>query len=102
MRIPFAIPAHATRAFDIVGLGQNSVDYVASVASFPVANTKARLERFAVLPGGQVATAIAACARLGWRTRYVGAFGDDEAGRVARDSLSCEGVDLSAAKTVRG
>ena len=57
MRIPFAIPAQATRAFDIVGLGQNSIDYVASVGSFPVINTKARLERFAILPGGQVATA---------------------------------------------
>jgi sugar/nucleoside kinase (ribokinase family) len=101
MRIPFAIPAQATRAFDIVGLGQNSVDYVASVASFPVINTKARLERFAVLPGGQVATAMVACARLGWRTRYVGVFGDDEAGRIARDSLSSEGVDLSAARTLR-
>jgi sugar/nucleoside kinase (ribokinase family) len=101
MRIPFAIPARATRAFDIVGLGQNSVDYVASVAHFPVINTKAQLERFAVLPGGQVATAMVACARLGWRTRYVGVFGDDEAGRVARDSLSCEGVDLSAARTIR-
>jgi sulfofructose kinase len=101
MRIPFAIPAQATRAFDIVGLGQNSVDYVASTSSFPVPNSKARLERFAVLPGGQVATAMVACARLGWRTRYVGAFGDDEAGRIARDSLSHEGVDVSAAKTIR-
>jgi sugar/nucleoside kinase (ribokinase family) len=44
---------------------------------------------------------MAACARLGWRARYIGVFGDDEAGRVARDSLSGEGVDLSAAKTIR-
>ena len=54
------------------------------------------------LPGGQVATAIVACARLGWRTRYIGSFGDDEPGRLSRESLTREGVDISAARTVPG
>ncbi len=41
-----------------------------------------------------------ACARLGWRARYVGRFGDDARGRLARASLQDEGVDLSACEDV--
>lgn len=102
MRIPFAVPGREGRAFDLVGLGQNSVDYVAVAATHPAPNSKQRLEQFACLPGGQVATAIVACARLGWRTRYIGSFGDDAPGRLSRESLTAEGVDISAARTVHG
>ena len=97
--MPFGLPI---RAFDLVGLGQNSVDYVAVAATHPAPGSKQRLEQFACLPGGQVATAVVASARLGWRTRYVGRFGDDAAGRLARESLTAEGVDLRASRTVPG
>src|SRR6266480_2774411 len=102
VRVPFAVPRAAARTFDLVGLGQNSVDYVAVAATHPAPNSKQRLEQFACLPGGQVATAMVACARLGWRTCYIGSFGDDEAGRLSRESLSAEGVDIRAARTVPG
>ena len=101
MRLPFAVPA-AGPAFDVVGLGQNSVDYLAVAAAAPGVNVKLRLDRFARLPGGQTATAMAACSRLGWRARYVGVFGDDEPGRLSRESLTREGVDVSASRTVPG
>jgi len=97
--MPFALPI---RAFDLVGLGQNSVDYVAVAAMHPAPGSKQRLEQFACLPGGQVATAVVAAARLGWRTRYIGSFGDDAAGRLARESLTAEGVDHRASRTVPG
>jgi sugar/nucleoside kinase (ribokinase family) len=84
----------------VVGLGQNSVDLLAVVNGFPRSNTKHRLERFTRLPGGQVATAMVCCARLGWRARYVGRFGSDDLGRFGLDSLTAEGVDVSAATTV--
>jgi sulfofructose kinase len=100
--MPFPVPGPEGRAFDLVGLGQNSVDYVAVAATYPAANSKQRLEQFACLPGGQVATALVACARLGWRTRYIGSFGDDAPGRLSRDSLAAEGVDISVARTVPG
>jgi sulfofructose kinase len=87
--------------FDVVGLGQNSVDYVA-VAPFVSGCTKQRLDSFSRLPGGQIATAMVTCARLGWRTRYIGCFGDDEPGQSARESLRREGVDVSMARTVSG
>ena len=102
MRIPFEVPAARSRAFDVVTLGLNSLDLVTVVAEFPVSNTKQRLQRFARLPGGQMATAAAVCARLGWQARYVGSFGDDDFGRLGRESLTGEGVDISAARTVPG
>jgi sulfofructose kinase len=52
------------------------------------------------MPGGQTATALVACARLGWRSRYIGSFGDDDLGQLSRESLLGEGVDISAARTV--
>jgi sugar/nucleoside kinase (ribokinase family) len=102
VRIPFPIPTPGSRPFDVAGFGVNSVDLVAVVAEFPVANTKQRLQRFARLPGGQIATAMAASARLGWRSRYIGAFGDDDLGAVSRDSLTQQGVDIAASRTVTG
>lgn len=102
MRIPFRIPQAGSRPFDVVGLGLNSIDLLAVVAEHPAANTKQRLQRFACLPGGQTATALVACVRLGWSARYVGSFGSDAFGTQSRDSLVLAGVDLSAARTVDG
>ncbi len=99
MRIPLRPPA--TAPVDVVGVGENSVDLLAVVAEFPIADTKQRLQRFARMPGGQIATALAAAARLGCRTRYIGSFGDDDLGRFARESLTALGVDVGAARIVR-
>ena len=100
MQIPFSLLPADSRSYDVVGLGQNSVDQLAVIAEFPKSNTKHRIDQFARLPGGQVASAMVCCARLGWRSRYVGRFGDDELGRMGLTSLSDEGVDVSAAQTV--
>ncbi len=100
VRIPFPLLASSARPFDVVGLGQNSVDLLAVVNGFPRSNTKHRLERFTQLPGGQIATSMVCCARLGWRARYVGRFGSDELGRFGLESLRGEGVDVSASKAV--
>ena len=100
MRIPLRPPAG--RAFDLVGLGENSLDFLAVVAEFPTPDSKQRLQRFARMAGGQVATALAAATRLGCRTRYVGSFGDDDLGAIVRERLTCEGLDISAARIVAG
>ena len=102
MRIPFSLPAQGARPYDVVGFGENSVDLVAVVAEFPTPNSKQRLQRFARLPGGQIATALAVSARLGCRARYLGSFGDDPLGVLSRESLSENGVDVSAARVVAG
>lgn len=102
MRIPFAVPPAGQHHFDVVGFGLNSVDLVAVVPEYPERNSKHRLERFARLPGGEIATAVAVCARLGWRGRYIGSFGDDDLGTLSRDSLASLGIDLTASRTVPG
>ena len=102
MRIPFVVPPAGSKPFDVAGFGLNSVDLIAVVAEYPIANTKQRLQRFARLPGGQIAAAVAACSRLGWRSRYIGSFGCDHLGTLARESLIAEGVDVAASRTVQG
>jgi sulfofructose kinase len=102
VRIPFSIPSRRSKRFDLGGIGLNSIDLLTVVGEFPTTNSKQRLQRFAKMPGGQIATAMATAARLGWRTRYIGSFGDDEFGAFSRDSLVREGVDVSAARTVAG
>jgi sugar/nucleoside kinase (ribokinase family) len=100
--IPLRLSFPHDRDFDVTGLGQNSVDLVARVSTFPAPNSKQRLQGLVWLPGGQVASALVCCARLGWRTRYIGRFGSDELGQVGRDSLTAEGVDLSASSVIEG
>jgi sugar/nucleoside kinase (ribokinase family) len=83
--------------FDVVGIGENSVDLVYRLPGAPAPNTKFRASAHTVSCGGQVATSLAACATLGLRTTYVGAFGDDANGQRARDTLAAARVDLSHA-----
>jgi sugar/nucleoside kinase (ribokinase family) len=102
VRIPFSIPARGSRPFDIAGFGLNSVDLVAVVAEYPASNSKQRLQRFARLAGGPIATAMAACVRLGLRASYVGNFADDDMGVFSKASLEAAGVDVAASWTVSG
>ena len=84
--------------WDVVGVGANSVDFVHVVPSFPRPegwHSKMRVARRVVTCGGQTATAMAACARFGLRTLYVGAVGDDENGRRIAEELPRHGLEAS-------
>lgn len=83
----------------MVGVGANSVDYVNRLPSEePLASgAKLRIREQAIHCGGQVATALAACAALGLRTRYVGAIGSDDNGRRIQEELSRRHIDASRA-----
>lgn len=100
MTLPSLVP-RAARSFDVVGYGENSVDFVSTVTTWPQPDTKQQVVSFDRFPGGQVATAIAACARLGCRARYAGVFGDDVDGRWVRQHLESLGVAVVGA-TVAG
>jgi sugar/nucleoside kinase (ribokinase family) len=102
LRIPFSVPRRGSRAFDVVGLGLNSIDLVAVVGEYPAPNTKQRLQRFARHPGGQTATAVAACARLGLTAHYIGRFGDDAFGVESRTSLTSAGVCIDGSRVAAG
>src|SRR5271165_3827412 len=58
--------------FDVVGVGLNATDTLLVVPRFPAYAGKVPFDEEIVSPGGQVASAMAACARLGLRTKYIG------------------------------
>lgn len=79
---------------DVVGLGLNAMDTICVVPRFPRPNTKTHLREVRVEPGGQVATALATCTRLGLRARYIGSVGTDDWGKAQLASLRAENLDL--------
>ena len=81
--------------FDVLGIGLNATDTLLLVEEFPPYAGKVPFYRELLSPGGQVATAIVACSRLGLRTKYVGTIGDDLRGQIQRESLEGAGVDTS-------
>jgi sugar/nucleoside kinase (ribokinase family) len=90
------------RVWDVIGFGENSVDLIATTATLPDPDGKAPLDRLTTLPGGQIATAIIGCARLGLRTRYVGAFGTDANATLISSTLTDAGVDTTWCRTIAG
>ena len=100
MRLP-VLPG-SDQLFDVIALGLNSYDIVAVIPHHPVAGGKTRIERLAHLPGGQSASAAVGCARLGWRTQYIGTYGDDDAGRVGIESLVRDNVDTTLVRRLAG
>jgi len=80
--------------FDVVGVGLNATDTLLIVPHFPAYAGKVPFQEEFLSPGGQVASAMVACARLGLRAKYIGSIGDDLRGRVQIESLQGTGVNL--------
>ena len=78
---------------DVVGVGINATDTVIRLPRFPEFNSKLEVNSAAVLPGGQVATALVACRKWGLSARYVGSIGDDAVGDLQQDSLRSSGIE---------
>ncbi len=92
----------AQKRVDVVGLGLNATDTVIRVRDFPALGGKEKLISSTMQAGGQVATALVTCQRLGLRTRYIGKVGDDYPGKFQMASLKREGVDVRYTKVARG
>ncbi len=82
-----------TPQVDLVGVGLNATDTRIALAEFPVCGSKVEYSGEAVMPGGQVATAVVACQTWGLSTRYVGKLGDDDAARLHARAFADAGVD---------
>jgi sulfofructose kinase len=86
---------------DVAGVGANSID---DVLQIPVDihaladSGKVRITGRASFCGGQTATAMCACAALGLRAAYIGAFGSDDRGTRMRAELTARGVDVRHAR----
>ena len=89
-----------THTWDVVGVGENSVDTILTVEG-PAhgEGRKARILSRERALGGQVVTTLCTCASLGLRAAYIGAFGEDDDGRFAREQLARRGVDTAGAVT---
>ena len=81
-------------SFDVVGIGQNATDTLLLLSKFPAYAGKVPFESEILSPGGQVASAMVACARLGLRVKYVGTVGDDQRGDIQLESLRGSGINL--------
>lgn len=80
--------------FDVVGIGLNATDTLLLLPKFPAYAGKVPFDAEILSPGGQVASAMVACAQLGLRVKYIGTVGDDERGRIQLDSLRSSGINL--------
>jgi sulfofructose kinase len=81
-------------AFDVVGVGLNATDTLLLLPKFPAYAGKVPFTEEILSPGGQVASAMVACAKLGLRVKYIGTVGDDERGRIQMESLLGQGINL--------
>jgi sulfofructose kinase len=85
---------------DVTGVGANSIDQVLRIPAdiqSVLSSGKVRITSQHWFCGGQTATAMSACAALGLRARYIGAFGSDEHGTRIRAELADRGVDVGHA-----
>src|SRR5471030_1955883 len=88
--------------FDVVGVGLNATDTLLIVPHFPAYAGKVPFHDEHLSPGGQVASAMVACAQLGLRTKYIGSIGDDLRGRIQIESLQGTGVNLDHVRFRKG
>lgn len=88
--------------YDIVGIGASLYDTLMVVPKFPDEDTKMMAGRTMGQGGGPCATALAAAARLGARTAYIGVMGDDAAGNFMKNDLEQYGVDTSRVQVKHG
>ena len=78
----------------MLGIGLNATDTLILLPHFPAYAGKVAFDREILSPGGQVASALVACAKLGLRAKYVGTVGDDERGKIQLESLREAGINL--------
>ena len=92
----------STAKFDVVGVGLNATDTLLVVPHFPAYAGKAPFQKEILSPGGQVASAIVACAALGLKAKYIGTVGDDERGLIQMESLRGSGIDVEHVQIRKG
>jgi len=90
------------RRFDVLGVGECSLDTWLWLDALPAPGGKAVVDEWRERPGGQVATAALAAARLGLRVEYAGVVGDDAAAAQVLAPLRAGGVEVSRVHVVPG
>ena len=91
-------------AFDLLVIGDAVPDVVVGDVADEIAFGQAEtlVERGVLTVGGSSAITACGAARLGLRVAFVGAVGDDAAGRFELGELSARGVDVSGCEVLPG
>jgi ribokinase len=89
-----------TTAGSVIVVGSVNVDLVLRLQRLPRPGETVSGGELSIRQGGKGANQAVAAARLGAGTWLVGAIGDDDHGREAREELESEGVDLSRLSVV--
>ena len=86
----------------VIVVGSVNVDLVVRAPRLPAPGETVIGGTFERHHGGKGGNQAVAASRLGVRTAFVGAVGDDDFGSAARTALEHEGVDVAALRTVHG
>ena len=79
----------------IIGLGLRCLDIVMTCTDMPTWEKGGLVQAFALQGGGPAGTAMAAAARLGAATGFIGTLGNDDLADIKRRSLTAYGIDIS-------
>ncbi|KAK8506103.1 hypothetical protein V6N12_074156 [Hibiscus sabdariffa] len=79
----------------VLGLGAVSVDFLATVASFPNPDDKIRSTSLKVQGGGNSGNALTCAARLGLNPRLISKVANDSQGKGILEELEADGVNTS-------
>lgn len=85
---------------DVCVVGSANLDLVATAERLPRPGETVLGTGYAEHVGGKGVNQAVAAARSGARTAFVGAVGDDPAGRLLRATLAADGIDDSGVETV--
>ena len=86
----------------MIVVGSVNVDLVVTIDRLPRPGETVVGGRFAQHHGGKGGNQAVAASRLGAPTAFIGAIGDDDFGRSAREALRIEGVDVGEILTLKG
>jgi ribokinase len=88
--------------FDVCVVGSANLDLVATTQRLPGPGETVLGDSYVEHPGGKGLNQVVAAARSGARTAFVGAVGDDDAGRRLREVMRDDGIDASGCLTLPG
>jgi ribokinase len=84
----------------ITVIGSVNMDLVTVARRMPKAGETILGEEFHLIPGGKGANQAVAAARLGAETTFIGCVGDDDFGRLLKQRLRDEGINIDYVKPV--
>lgn len=82
----------------VIGLGAMNMDYLCQVERI-IEDGEAPIRNFVLSPGGSAANTVYGLAKLGVKTGFVGAVGEDDDGDALVGSLELAGVDVTGIRT---